>query len=163
MDNFIAIDFETANQYPSSVCSVGLVIVKNGVIVDEKYSLIKPYPNFYLPRNTAIHKLSAIDTYYALPFDEVWEKLTPHIGTMPFVAHNAPFDRRCLIAAHQVYDLYYPGYEFYCTLKASRKTFRELPDHKLHTVSAQCGYILENHHNALADAEACAHIAMKIL
>ena len=30
MDNFVAIDFETANFAQSSVCSVGMVIVKMG-------------------------------------------------------------------------------------------------------------------------------------
>ncbi|MDR0994816.1 MAG: DNA polymerase III subunit epsilon, partial [Tannerella sp.] len=28
MDDFVAIDFETANAYRSSICSVGLVIVR---------------------------------------------------------------------------------------------------------------------------------------
>ena len=32
--NFIAIDFETANQESSSVCSVGVVMVRDGQIVD---------------------------------------------------------------------------------------------------------------------------------
>ncbi len=47
MDNFVAIDFETANFAQSSVCSVGLVIVKDGEIVDNYYSLIRPIPNYY--------------------------------------------------------------------------------------------------------------------
>lgn len=34
MKNFAAIDFETANNERSSVCSVGIVIVKNGEIAD---------------------------------------------------------------------------------------------------------------------------------
>lgn len=34
MDNFVAIDFETANNERTSVCSVGVVIVRNGEIVD---------------------------------------------------------------------------------------------------------------------------------
>lgn len=29
--------------------------------------------------------------------------------------------------------------------------------------AAACGFDLENHHQALADAEACAHIALKLL
>ena len=58
----------------------------------------------------------------------------------------------------------YPDYTFYDTLTASREHFgKSLPNHQLHTVSAACGYDLENHHHALADAEACATIAMKIL
>ncbi len=58
----------------------------------------------------------------------------------------------------------YPDYEFYDTLSASRKKLgRVLPDHKLDTVAAYCGYDLRNHHHALADAEACAAIAVKLL
>ena len=45
--DFIAIDFETANQEPSSVCSVGVVMVRDGKIVDSFYSLIQPEPNYY--------------------------------------------------------------------------------------------------------------------
>ena len=40
--DFIAIDFETANQQPSSVCSVGVVMVRNGLVADSFYSLIQP-------------------------------------------------------------------------------------------------------------------------
>ncbi len=40
MKNFAAIDFETANNQPTSVCSVGVVIVKNNEFVDSFYSLI---------------------------------------------------------------------------------------------------------------------------
>lgn len=40
MENFAAIDFETANEQRTSVCSVGVVIVRDGEIVDNYYSLI---------------------------------------------------------------------------------------------------------------------------
>ncbi len=42
MKDFAAIDFETANSERSSVCSVGVVIVRNNEIVDSFYSLINP-------------------------------------------------------------------------------------------------------------------------
>ena len=45
MRDFAAIDFETANNERTSVCSVGVVIVRNGEIVDTFYSLIQPEPN----------------------------------------------------------------------------------------------------------------------
>ena len=42
--DFIAIDFETANQQPSSVCSIGVVMVHKGLVADSfcsyQYSLI---------------------------------------------------------------------------------------------------------------------------
>ena len=46
MNDFAAIDFETANYDRSSVCSVGVVIVRDGEIVDKFYSLIQPEPNY---------------------------------------------------------------------------------------------------------------------
>ncbi|MDE6017411.1 MAG: DNA polymerase III subunit epsilon, partial [Muribaculaceae bacterium] len=60
------------------------------------------------------------------------------------------------------YGMEYPDYPFYCTLAASRRTLK-LPCHQLHVVAAACGYDLANHHHALADAEACAAIALKLL
>jgi len=86
------------------------------------------------------------------------------IEGLPLVAHNSPFDEGCLKAVHRVYQMDYPDYEFKDTLSASRKYFgKSLENHQLQTVAAACGYELTNHHHALADAEACAYIAMKIL
>ena len=47
MRDFAAIDFETANECPSSVCSVGVVIVRGGEVTDSFYSLIHPEPEYY--------------------------------------------------------------------------------------------------------------------
>ena len=44
MKDFAAIDFETANEHQSSVCSVGVVVVREGEVVDTFYSLIHPEP-----------------------------------------------------------------------------------------------------------------------
>ena len=61
------------------------------------------------------------------------------------------------------YGMDYPDYTFYCTLRASRRVFPYLKSHQLPNVALQCGYDLKNHHHALADAEACTAIAMKVL
>ena len=161
--DFIAIDFETANQQPSSVCSIGVVMVRNGQVADSFYSLIQPEPNYYNYWCQRVHGLSQCDTDDALVFSKVWEQLEERIAdvffsdqpvddlryqiaSIPFVAHNARFDEGCLKAA------------------AARRLFgHSLPNHQLHTVAAACGYNLQNHHHALADAEACAAIALYIL
>ena len=62
MQDFVAIDFETANGRRSSVCSVGIVIVRDGVIVDRFYSLIQPAPNYYTYWTTEVHGLTRRDT-----------------------------------------------------------------------------------------------------
>ena len=163
MQNFAAIDFETANGERSSVCSVGVVIVRDGQIVDTFYSLIHPEPDYYAWFCQQVHGLSDRDTCNAPLFPEVWARVEPLIEGLPLVAHNSRFDEGCLKAVFRVYQMDYPDYEFHDTLCAARRCFRHLPNHQLHTVAAQCGYSLENHHHALADAEACAWIAREIL
>lgn len=162
MDNFAAIDFETANGRRSSVCSVGVVIVRNGEIVDRFYSLIQPSPNYYTHWTTEVHGLTREDTDGQPIFPEVWSQIEERIAGLPLVAHNRPFDESCLKAVFTEYNMEYPDYEFYCTLAASRRTL-DLPSHQLHLVAAACGYDLTKHHHALADAEACAAIAIRIL
>jgi len=161
--DFAAIDFETANSELSSVCSVGIVIVRNGKIMDRYYSLIQPEPNYYSYGNSQIHGLTYQDTVNEAVFCEVWKQITPLIEGLPLVAHNKGFDEACLKAVFRTYQMDYPGYKFYCTLAESRRQLRHLPNHQLHTVAEDCGYILTDHHNALADAEACAEIALQLL
>ena len=164
MKDFAAIDFETANECRSSVCSVGVVIVRDGRIVDSFYSLIHPEPEYYQWFCQQVHGLSGEDTEDAPVFPYVWEKIAPMIEGLPLVAHNSPFDEGCLKEVFRVYQMDYPNYEFYDTLSASRKHFGfRLPNHQLQTVAAACGYDLAHHHHALSDAVACAHIAIKLL
>lgn len=164
MTDFAAIDFETANKERSSVCSVGIVIVRNGGITEKLYRLIRPYPNYYSYWNTQVHDLTFQDTACAPTFPEVWKEIDPIIAGLPLVAHNSPFDEGCLKAAFQAYNMAYPDYTFHCTCRASRRTFgKSLPNHQLQTVALKCGYDLSHHHHALCDAEACAQIAINIL
>ena len=163
MNNFAAIDFETANHHRSSVCSVGVVVIRKGKIVDKIYHLIRPEPEWYWWRFTEIHGLTLADTQNAETFPHVWKKIERKIARLPLVAHNSSFDKSCLQAAFRVYQMDYPDYEFHCTRIASQKKFgKTVPNHQLATVAAHCGFDLTNHHHALADAEACAAIAMKV-
>ena len=83
--------------------------------------------------------------------------------SLPLVAHNKPFDEGCLKAVFRVYQMDYPDYEFYDTLCVSRQVLPDLENHQFQTVAATCGYELEDHHHALADAKACAWIARETL
>lgn len=163
MTDFAAIDVETANYNRSSICSIGVVIVRNGEIVDSFYSLVQPEPNYYTYHNTAVHGLTHNDTDNAPVFSEVWEQIAPLIEGLPLVAHNSPFDQSCLKATFKVYQMDYPDYDFYNTLTLARRKLPQLPNHQLRTVAEACGYDLKKHHHALADAEACAWIARELL
>ena len=163
MRDFAAIDFENANNERTSVCSVGVVIVRDGEIVDSFYSLIQPEPNYYNYWCSQVHGLTCEDTEDAPVFPKVWKLIEPLIEGLPLVAHNKAFDESCLKAVFRCYQMDYPDYEFHCTCAASRKAFPQADNHQLHTISKLCGYELKNHHHALADAEACAWIAREIL
>ena len=117
MKDFAAIDFETANSERSSVCSVGVVIVRNNEIVDSFYSLINPEPNYYNYWCTKVHGLTSRDTDDAPVFPEVWKRIAPLVEGLPLVAHNSPFDESCLKAVFRVYQMDYPDYKFYDTPK----------------------------------------------
>jgi DNA polymerase-3 subunit epsilon len=179
MKDFIAIDFETANECASSVCSIGAVLVRDGEIVKTFYSLIKPEPDYYKWFCQKVHGLGHEDTDNADVFPHVWKRMENELledavilsedtqgqdNAVPLVAHNACFDGRCLREVFACYRMDYPEFVLHDTLAASRNHFGDkLENHQLQTVAAACGYDLQNHHHALADAESCAWIAIEIL
>lgn len=161
MKSFVALDVETANYSKSSVCSIGCVKVIEGKIADTFYSLVHPTPNWYARKCMEVHGLSDDDTWDAPPFDAVWRDVIRFADGLPFVAHNAQFDYGCISAACQIYQLEPPS-PFYCTLVAARQKIPRyvLPSKGLASLCDFFGIPLDNHHNALADAEACAKLAI---
>ncbi len=109
MKDFAAIDFETANQCRSSVCSIGVVIVRDGSVVDTFYSLIYPIPDYFTYWTTQVHGLTMLDVESAPPFPDVWKAVSPKIEGFPLVAHNSPFDEGCLKAVFHEYGMFYPN------------------------------------------------------
>ena len=162
MKDFAAIDFETANSEPTSVCSVGVVNERDGVVAATFYSLIKPVPEYYDFWCSQVHGLTESDTRKAPVFPEVWAEIAPRLEGLTLVAHNKAFDESCLKAVFRMYQMDYPDYTFLCTLQQSRKVWPQ-GQHTLDVIAARCGYNLAHHHHALADAEACAAIALQIL
>lgn len=166
MNSFVAIDVETANGKPTSICAVGAVKVIDGLIVDSYYHLVRPYPNYYYRYFTeSIHGIGRHDTDHEPTFAGIWPDLSDFIGDLPLVAHNSNFDRSCLRATAKMYGIAFPDNPFHCTLMRARGMFpRQLcPSFSLPNLAEFLGIPMDNHHNALADATACAKIAMAIL
>lgn len=165
MDSFVAIDVETANNHPSSICAIGAVKVVGGEIIDKFYQLVKPEPEYYFRYFTdQIHGIGYDDTADSPTFDRVWRALRPMIGTLPLVAHNKAFDEKCIRAAHRVYGMDYPDYPFFCTVIKARRTIPRVvcPSFSLPSICEFLGIPFSNHHNALCDAEACAKVALAL-
>lgn len=164
MDRFIAVDVETANYSPSSICSIGAVKVEGGEIVDSRYSLINPEPGHYHWGCVKVHGLTEKDTWDAPSFGTVWKEWQEWLGDYPLIAHNAAFDSKCIREACRIYQLE-PPTDFYCTLKAARIKIPKyvLPSKSLDSLCDFFAIDLKNHHNALADAMACAQIGLLLL
>lgn len=161
--DFTAIDFETANRSRASVCAVGAVRVRDGVIVDEYHSLVSPPPGFdeFEKGNTRVHGLTKADVSEAPSWDEVYPILFRFIGGDLLVGHNARFDVSVLLNATGVYDLPWPELNTLCTLQLSRAALH-VPSYSLPWVANHLGLGDFNHHDPLADARMTAHVLLAI-
>ena len=159
--DFIAIDFETANSLRSSVCSVGIVQVKNGKIYREIQSLINPLSEFHY-YNTRIHGITEHMVHAAPTFEEFWPDMKDLVEGQLIIAHNASFDmgvlQECLRQIHEPS----PQFEYGCSYRIAKKVWPQLYNHKLSTVSNYLGISLR-HHDALEDARAAAKITLEAL
>ncbi len=157
MNDFLAIDFETADYSPDSACAVGLVKVTGGRIRTRKYFLIRPpRPNFVF---TYIHGIEWEDVERQPTFDGIWPEIKKLADSVSFIAaHNARFDRSVLYACCAARGIYSPDYPFLCTVSLARRAWNIRPTH-LKNVCETLDIPLK-HHYALSDAEACARIVM---
>lgn len=157
--DFTALDFETANSHPSSACSVGLARVRDGVVVDRASWLIKPPPGHaeFLPFNIKIHGIRPEMVEDAREWADQLDELRDFIGDDIAVAHNANFDMGVIKAACFETVSPTPRLKYLCSVQVSRKTY-DIPSHRLPLAAEAAGFGEFSHHEALADAEACASI-----
>lgn len=146
---FTAIDFETARAPRWSICQVGLVRVECGEVVRELSMLIQPPENYYWQCFTDIHGIGWDETRTAPNFAQVWPELQSWIEDQLLVAHNAAFDISCLRQALDYYGIEHPRFQSACTYRLHKRGLAAL--------CAEYNIPL-NHHDALSDARACAHL-----
>jgi DNA polymerase-3 subunit epsilon len=162
--NFTAIDFETANGSPASPCAVGLVKVVDGKIVDSWATLLRPPMGFghFHPGNIAVHGIQPEDVGSAPSAPEAFADMLEWIDGDVLVAHNATFDMGVIRSTLEVIGRPIPPLEYACSLLVARRTYIKeggVPEnHRLSTMAELIGIQDFNHHDALADADACARL-----
>lgn len=159
--DYVAIDFETANSSSASACSVGLVKVLGGTVVDKANWLIKPPfgHDDFSEWNTRIHGIVRDDVIDALGWAEQLPDLLAFAGDEILVAHNAGFDMGVIRGACAATGLDTPPSRYFCSLQVARKTYN-LDSYRLPVAAMAAGFEDFEHHQALADAEACAAIIL---
>lgn len=154
MLNFVAIDFETANEQRDSACALGLAIVSNGEIIDRRYSLLNPQVNFQ-EYCTVIHGITEDVVRKAPKFQDIHPVLYRLLNGKTVAAHNALFDVGVLRASCESRKLKMPNFIMFDSVDMSRKAWPELPHHRLNYLAEEFNLPLK-HHNAVEDATACA-------
>ncbi|TFD83227.1 exonuclease domain-containing protein [Cryobacterium fucosi] len=157
--NFTAIDFETANSSGASACSVGLVKVRDGRVVDRVGWFIQPAPGHdsFLEWNIKIHGIRPTDVVGAATWAEQLPDLVAFADGDHLVAHNAGFDLGVIKTSSTVAGLAVPDFTYVCSLQVARRTY-QLDSYRLPVAAMAAGFAGFAHHDALADAEACAAI-----
>ena len=159
--DFTAIDFETANSYRGSPCSVGLVKVRDGQIVNQSSTLIHPPARFdhFDGFNTWLHGINAGMVARAPRWRQVADWIVRYTDSDALVCHNAGFDIGVIRYACIADDISWPSVDFLCTLVLARRAYR-LPSYRLPFVAAQCDVDFHQHHQASDDARCAALIAV---
>ncbi|NQU39143.1 MAG: 3'-5' exonuclease [Lentisphaerae bacterium] len=155
---FTAIDFETANASRASACAVGLSIVEEGEVVEEIYHLIRPEPSHFDPMNIAVHGIRPGDVADAPTFAELWPELMQRVSG-PLVAHNAAFDMSVVRHALDRLGWPYPESDYFCTCVIAKLSWPGQRTYALDHLARQLNISFQ-HHNAIADARACALVAI---
>jgi DNA polymerase-3 subunit epsilon len=156
---FVAIDFETATQYPDSPCQLAAVVIADGQIVAEHCWLIRPPGLRFNDFNIRLHGITPDRVADQPNWRQLWPTVWSVLEGQPVLAHNAPFDIGVLRASLSRYRLPCPRMEFNCTRLIASRAWPGQPSYALKAVAEQLA-LRFRHHDALEDARVCARIVL---
>lgn len=163
MINFVALDLETATSVKSSICQIGITEVVDGKIQPSKSWLVKPQNNEYDDFNMDIHGITPADTVNSPEFPEVWEQVYPYLKDRVVVAHNTSFDMYALRDALDLYQMEYPTFDYFCSLRIAKYIIKGCYSYSLDKVLEHLGIEFNGHHKADNDSLGCASLLLKCL
>jgi len=157
--DFVALDFETANEAPGSACALAAVCVSGESISKVLDVVLKtPVEDF---RFAELHGIDRAASTSGVDFADVWPELEAAIrecgGTV--VAHNAKFDRRVFESCARRARVRPPRMRWLCSRNLAESVWGLRPA-DLATVCAFLNIPLK-HHVALSDATAAARIVIE--
>jgi len=160
---FAVVDTETTGMHPQfcRVMDIGIVLVKNGKVVDKWETLIDPQQS--VPRwITHYTHLTYRDVKGKPVFSQLANKINKYLENKIFVAHNANFDYWFLFNEMKRldYEFFYPKL---CTVMLGRKLLPSLPRAHLDMFADYYNLKISQRHRALPDAEAAAFIFIEFI
>ncbi len=154
---FIALDVETANDDPESICQIGTCVITETGAQIRTNTLINPNTRFSA-RHIEIHGITPADVKHAPTFRQHHRALARLLKGHDVIAHTS-FDKNALLAACLRDSLPALDCKWLDSLIIARNTWPDLPNHKLKTLAAEIGFAFK-HHDAGEDAAACAEVVL---
>ena len=158
---FNAIDVETANSDYASICQIGVIHVRNGIITGQWETLVNPEDCFD-SLNVSIHGLNENDVKDSPTLPDVHSELRSRLHGAVLVSHTS-FDRVACERAMTRYNLDPLEVTWLDSARIARRAWPER--------YGRSGYGLKNiamdldisfrHHNAQEDARAAAEIVLQ--
>lgn len=158
MNEYVAIDFETANPKRVSACALGFTVVKDGAIVESDGVLIKPVGG-HAAFQTKIHGICESDTADKPEFPDIYGSVS-HLFDLPLVGHSM-FDKQVLNALSDHFGLRI-RFDYTDSASVAKEKLPHLKNYKLKTVAKHFELSAFKHHDATADARACAEIFSRL-
>jgi DNA polymerase-3 subunit epsilon len=165
MGGYAVIDVETTGLFPGGhdrIVEIAVVQVSSGGEVEASWAtLVNPQRDLGPQR---IHGISASDVLTAPTFAQVAGSLAALLVGRVFVAHNASFDRRFVQSEFGAlgHDVPIVAATTLCTMQWSSRLLPHAP-RSLAGCCASAGIVLEDAHEALADATATAALLLHYL
>lgn len=158
MREFISVDFETANPQRVSACAFGYARVSGGEILKSNSYLIKPVGG-HADFQSKIHGIKDEHTFDKPDFGRLFPEIAS-IFESQLVAHSL-FDQQVLRALSEHFGIGL-SFKYFDTSTLVKQRLPHLRDHKLKTLAKHFGLPKFQHHDAKADAIACAEIYIKL-
>lgn len=155
---FCALDIETTgtNPYSERIVEIGLVNFSFDQTLDEFESLINPEMQIP-PRISDIHGIPDDMVVSSPLIAAVLPDIIRFVGNRPLVIHNSRFDLSFIEMECRRSGIPVPEWISFDTVVLARKSFPDLPNHKLDTLCRVFNVDL-SHHRALADAAGCMEV-----
>ena len=161
--DFVVFDIETTGFSPMNnrIIEIGAVKVSAGQIVDRYSTFVNPD----VPIPFEIEKLTGINDEMVMGspmIDVILPQFLTFCDGCVMVAHNANFDMSFIIENARRQGLN-TEFTYVDTLAVARVLLPNQAKHTLDAVAKTLNVSLENHHRAVDDAEATAHIFVKFI
>lgn len=156
-NTYIAFDVETPNKNNDRISYAGILLICNGETIKNYSTLINPETHFD-HFNTVLTGIDTSAVCHAPTFKEYWSSIEDLFKKYVIIAHNANFDLSVLSKTLSHYDLEVPPIRYVCTYNESRNKFPQLGKYSLKSMAEYFDIPLENHHDAIADAQVCSAI-----